>query len=439
MEEVPVPIILSIFSGVELHLFNAEVLTSLVVVLVLIICSAFISGAEVAYFSLSASELDDLEKEKESSAILKLLKKPNKLLATILIANNFINVAIVVLSAYLTSFAVSFPEGSSLEFVFQVVGITVLLVLFGEITPKVYANQNAKQFSANMVKPLIFLQKVFYPLSYLLVSTTNFIDKRLAQKQTEVSVEEITKALDITQHESKEEERRILRSIVEFGNTDVKEVMRSRVDVLAIEHKTKFREVLQLIISSGYSRIPVYKEQFDTVLGILYIKDLIPFLDENDEFDWVKLCRSPYYVPETKMINDLLKEFQLKKNHIAIVVDEYGGTSGIVTLEDVLEEIVGEINDEFDGDENIYSKLDEHNYIFEGKISLIDFLKIVKGENDYFDEVKGESDSLAGLVLEIEGRILKIGETCKIPPYTMVVESADLRRIKRLKVTINEN
>ena len=439
MEEVPVPIILSIFSGVELHLFNAEVLTSLVVVLVLIICSAFISGAEVAYFSLSASEMDDLEKEKESSLIMDLLKKPNQLLATILIANNFINVAIVVLSAYLTSLAISFPEGSSLEFIFQVVVITILLVLFGEITPKVYANQNAKQFSANMAKPLLFLRKIFYPLSYLLVTTTNFIDKRLAQKQTEVSVEEITKALDITEHASKEEERRILRSIVEFGDTDVKEVMKSRVDVLAIEHKTKFREVLQMIISSGYSRIPVYKDQFDAVLGILYIKDLIPFLDEQDEFDWVKLCRPPYYVPETKMINDLLKEFQVKKNHIAIVVDEYGGTSGIVTLEDVLEEIVGEINDEFDGDENIYSKLDDHNYIFEGKISLIDFLKIVKGENDYFDEVKGESDSLAGLVLELEGRILKIGDVCKIPPYTMVVESADLRRIKRLKVTIDEN
>ena len=439
MEEVPVPIILSIFSGVELHLFNAEVLTSLVVVLVLIICSAFISGAEVAYFSLSASEMDDLEKEKESSLIMDLLKKPNQLLATILIANNFINVAIVVLSAYLTSLAISFPEGSSLEFIFQVVVITILLVLFGEITPKVYANQNAKQFSANMAKPLLFLRKIFYPLSYLLVTTTNFIDKRLAQKQTEVSVEEITKALDITEHASKEEERRILRSIVEFGDTDVKEVMKSRVDVLAIEHKTKFREVLQMIISSGYSRIPVYKDQFDAVLGILYIKDLIPFLDEQDEFDWVKLCRPPYYVPETKMINDLLKEFQVKKNHIAIVVDEYGGTSGIVTLEDVLEEIVGEINDEFDGDEDIYSKLDDHNYIFEGKISLIDFLKIVKGENDYFDEVKGESDSLAGLVLELEGRILKIGDVCKIPPYTMVVESADLRRIKRLKVTIDEN
>ncbi len=439
MEEVPVPIILSIFSGVELHLFNAGVLTGFCIVVLLIVCSAFISGAEVSYFSLKASELDDLAKEKESSVILKLLKKPNQLLATILIANNFINVAIIVLSAYLTSLAISFPEDSPLEFISQVFIITLLLVLFGEITPKVYANQNAKQFSLIMAKPLIFLTKVFYPLSYLLVSTTNFIDKRLAQKQTEVSIEEITKALDITEHASKDEERRILRSIVEFGNTDVKEVMKSRIDVLAIEHKTKFREVLQLIISSGFSRIPVYKEQFDTILGILYIKDLIPFLNENDEFDWVELCRVPYYVPETKMINDLLKEFQVKKNHIAIVVDEYGGTSGIVTLEDVLEEIVGEINDEFDADENCYSKLDDHNFIFEGKISLIDFLKIVKGEIDYFDEVKGEADSLAGLVLELEGRMLKIGDICKIPPYTMIVESADLRHIKRLKVSINEN
>ena len=439
MEEVPVPIILSIFSGIELHLFNVEVLISFGIVVLLIMCSAFISGAEVAYFSLNASELDDLAKEKKSSVILKLLKKPNQLLATILIANNFINVAIIIFSAYLTSLAISFPEDSSLEFIFQVVIITLLLVLFGEITPKVYANQNAKQFSLNMAKSLIFLTKVFYPLSYLLVATTNFIDKRLAQKQTEVSIEEITKALDITEHESKEDERKILRSIVEFGNTDVKEVMKSRVDVLAIEHKTKFKEVLQLIISSGFSRIPVYKEQFDAILGILYIKDLIPFLDENDEFDWLKLCRVPYYVPETKMINDLLKEFQVKKNHIAIVVDEYGGTSGIVTLEDLLEEIVGEINDEFDADENIYSKLDDYNFIFEGKISLIDFLKIVKGEIDYFDEIKGEADSLAGLVLEVEGRILKIGDICKIPPYTMLVESADSRQIKRLKISIDEN
>lgn len=438
MEEVPVTILSSIFSGVELHLFNIDVLLSFIGVLILLFCSAFISGSEVAYFSLTSSELEDLKKEKEGSLILDLLKKPNQLLATILIVNNFINVAIVIISSHLTSLAITFPEGSKLEFIFQVVIITSLLVLFGEITPKVYANQNAKQFSSAISKPLSFLQKVFYPLSYILISTTNFIDKRLAQKQTEVSVEEISKALDITEHESKEDERRILRSIVEFGNTDVKEVMKSRVDVLAIEHKTNFKEVLQLIVSSGYSRIPVYKDQFDSVLGILYIKDLIPFLNEDENFEWVKLCRAPYYVPETKMINDLLKEFQVKKNHIAIVVDEYGGTSGIVTLEDVLEEIVGEINDEFDGDDNIYSKLDDRNYIFEGKISLIDFLKVVKGEIDFFNELKGESDSLAGLVLEVEGKILKIGESCRIPPYTMLVESADARRIKRLKVTIDE-
>ena len=439
MEEVPVSILLSIFNEVELHLFDIRVFSCLLIVFILLVCSAFISGAEVAFFSLSPSEIEDIEKDKKHLEVIGLLQKPNLLLATILIANNFINIAIVILSAYVTSIAITFPENSSLEFIFQIVIVTSLLVLFGEITPKIYANNNAKKFSLMMVMPLKLLQHLFSPLSYLLVSTTNFIDKRLAQKQKEVSLEEISKALDLTEKESKEQERRILRSIVEFGNTDVKEVMKSRVDVLAIEQHTVFTEVIKKIVSSGFSRIPVYKEQFDNVLGILYIKDLIPFLNKGDEFEWIKLCRPAYYVPETKMINDLLKEFQLKKNHIAIVVDEYGGTSGIVTLEDVLEEIVGEINDEFDADDNIYSKLDDHNYIFEGKISLIDFLKIVKGEVDYFDDIKGESDSLAGLVLEVEGKILTIGEVCNIQPYTMLVESADNRRIKRLKVTIDEN
>ena len=439
MEEVPVSILLSIFNEVELHLFDIRVFSCLLIVFILLVCSAFISGAEVAFFSLSPSEIEDIEKDKKHLEVIGLLQKPNLLLATILIANNFINIAIVILSAYVTSIAITFPENSSLEFIFQIVIVTSLLVLFGEITPKIYANNNAKKFSLMMVMPLKLLQHLFTPLSYLLVSTTNFIDKRLAQKQKEVSLEEISKALDLTEKESKEQERRILRSIVEFGNTDVKEVMKSRVDVLAIEQHTVFTEVIKKIVSSGFSRIPVFKEQFDNVLGILYIKDLIPFLNKGDEFEWIKLCRPAYYVPETKMINDLLKEFQLKKNHIAIVVDEYGGTSGIVTLEDVLEEIVGEINDEFDADNNIYSKLDDHNYIFEGKISLIDFLKIVKGEVDYFDDIKGESDSLAGLVLEVEGKILTIGEVCNIQPYTMLVESADNRRIKRLKVTIDEN
>ena len=436
MEEVPVSLLLSIFSGIEFNLFSADVLFSFLAIILLIVSSAFISGAEVAYFSLDSSELEELESD--GDGVLKLLKKPNELLATILIANNFINVGIVVISAFLTSIAIVFPEGSNLEFIFQVVVITSLLVLFGEITPKVYANNNPKLFAIRMMKPLVLLQKIFYPLSYILVTTTSFIDKRIEAKQKEISIEEISKALDITEHESKEEERRILRSIVEFGNTDVKEIMKSRVDVLAIDKKEEFSSVLKMIVSSGYSRIPVYEEQFDNVLGILYIKDLIPHLDKGDDFDWQSLCRTAYFVPETKMINDLLKEFQVKKNHLAIVVDEYGGTSGIVTLEDVLEEIVGEINDEFDVDDNIYSKLDANNFIFEGKISLIDFLKIVKGELDFFDELKGESDSLAGLVLEVKGKIPKIGEVCKILPYIMVVESADLRRIKRLKVTVDE-
>jgi gliding motility-associated protein GldE len=382
LEEVPVSLLLSIFSGIEFNLFSVDVLFSFLAIILLIVSSSFISGAEVAYFSLDSSDLEDLESH--GDGVLKLLKKPNELLATILITNNFINVGIVVISAFLTSIAIVFPEGSNLEFIFQVVVITSLLVLFGEITPKVYANNNPKLFAIRMMKPLVLLQKIFYPLSYILVTTTSFIDKRIEAKQKEISIEEISKALDITEHESKEEERRILRSIVGFGNTDVKEIMKSRVDVLAIDKKEEFSSVLKMIVSSGYSRIPVYEEQFDNVLGILYIKDLIPYLDKGDDFDWEILCRTAYFVPETKMINDLLKEFQVKKNHLAIVVDEYGGTSGIVTLEDVLEEIVGEINDEFDVDDNIYSKLDANNFIFEGKISLIDFLKIVKGKLDFF-------------------------------------------------------
>ena len=397
--------------------------------------SAFVSASEVAYFSLTSAELEEMDNDN----VRQLLQNPNELLATILIANNFINVAIVVISTYLTSIAIWFPEGSSLEFVFQVVIITGLLLLFGEIMPKVYANNNAVAFSLRTNKVLISLKKAVYPLSYLLLASTNFINKKLVSKQTPISIEEISKALDIIDHENKEEEKRILRSIVEFGNTDVKEIMKSRVAISAIDKKTSFTQVLKIIISSGYSRIPVFEKRIDKIVGILYIKDLIPHLNEKNDFDWVKLCRAPYFIPETKMLNDLLKEFQAKKNHLAIVVDEYGGTSGLVTLEDVLEEIVGEINDEFDVDDNVYSKLDEHNYIFEGKISLNDFLKITKAEIDFFDKIKGEYDTLAGLVLELEGNIPKIGTVYKISPFTIVVESADLRKIKRLKVTIDEN
>jgi putative hemolysin len=426
---------LSIFSGIELQPFGVNILLSLLAIVFLLMSSAFVSASEVAYFSLTSAELEEMDNDN----VRQLLQNPNELLATILITNNFINVAIVVISTYLTSIAIWFPEGSSLEFVFQVVIITGLLLLFGEIMPKVYANNNAVAFSLRTNKVLISLKKAVYPLSYLLLASTNFINKKLVSKQTPISIEEISKALDIIDHENKEEEERILRSIVEFGNTDVKEIMKSRVAISAIDKKTSFTQVLKIIISSGYSRIPVFEKRIDKIVGILYIKDLIPYLNEKNDFDWVKLCRAPYFIPETKMLNDLLKEFQAKKNHLAIVVDEYGGTSGLVTLEDVLEEIVGEINDEFDVDDNVYSKLDEHNYIFEGKISLNDFLKITKAEIDFFDKIKGEYDTLAGLVLELEGNIPKIGTVYKITPFTIVVESADLRKIKRLKVTIDEN
>jgi putative hemolysin len=426
---------LSIFSGIELQPFGVNIFLSLLAIVFLLMSSAFVSASEVAYFSLTSAELEEMDNDN----VRQLLQNPNELLATILITNNFINVAIVVISTYLTSIAIWFPEGSSLEFVFQVVIITGLLLLFGEIMPKVYANNNAVAFSLRTNKVLISLKKAVYPLSYLLLASTNFINKKLVSKQTPISIEEISKALDIIDHENKEEEKRILRSIVEFGNTDVKEIMKSRVAISAIDKKTSFTQVLKIIISSGYSRIPVFEKRIDKIVGILYIKDLIPYLNEKNDFDWVKLCRAPYFIPETKMLNDLLKEFQAKKNHLAIVVDEYGGTSGLVTLEDVLEEIVGEINDEFDVDDNVYSKLDEYNYIFEGKISLNDFLKITKAEIDFFDKIKGEYDTLAGLVLELEGNIPKIGTVYKIFPFTIVVESADLRKIKRLKVTIDEN
>ena len=439
MTDDPLPIILNIFSQVDINFLQLENLLIFILIIILLTFSAFVSGAEISYFSLNMSDLEELnENNKKSKLIYKLLREPNSLLATILIANNFINVAIVIISTYLTSISFVFPEGSILEFVFQVIVITSFLVLFGEITPKVYANQNAVKFSLWMAKPLIILRKIFYPFSYLLVSSTSIIENRLKRNDSNVNIEEISKALDLTDEQHEGKEGKILRSIVEFGNTDVKEIMKSRVDVIAVDKETKYSELLKIITSSGYSRIPVFDKQFDNILGILYIKDLIPYLSNSDDFKWIELCRVPFFVPENKMINDLLKEFQAKKNHIAIVVDEYGGASGIVTLEDVLEEIVGEINDEFDDDNNIYSKLDDSNFIFEGKILLIDFLKIVDCDVDFLDDLKGESDSLAGLILEHEGKIPKIGDIIKIKHFTFQIEAVDLRRIKRIKVSINE-
>jgi|TARA_B110001454_G_scaffold100417_1_gene94814 putative hemolysin len=442
LEEEFSPLLLSIFFDITLQPISIGIALNFIVILLMLFCSALISGAEVAYFSLTPNDVEDLNQEKSKKALLtlKLLEKPNKLLATILITNNFINIGIIILSTYLTASIFQFPENSIMEFMFQIVVITFVIVLFGEITPKVYANRNALWFSKWMSIPLNLSSKLFSPLSYLLTSSTAFIDKRLKRKKEVVSMDEIAEALElITETDPNEEEQKILKSIVEFGNIDVKEIMKSRVDVVAIEQKLLFEKVIELVVDSGFSRIPVYKENFDDVIGILYVKDLISHLDQKSDFKWQDLIRSAYFVPETKMINDLLKEFQDKKIHLAIVVDEYGGTSGIVTLEDILEEIVGDITDEFDDDGNFFSVLDEHNFIFEGKISLNDFLKTVKGETDYFDDVKGDSDSLAGLILELKGVIPNKGEVIKFAPYIFTIESSDSRKIKRIKVQIKKD
>tara|TARA_B100000768_G_scaffold26600_1_gene24697 strand:+ start:30121 stop:31353 length:1233 start_codon:yes stop_codon:yes gene_type:complete len=404
----------------------------------LIICSALISGSEVAFFSIDPKKWNKKEEKISYKLIGKLLEKPNKLLATILIANNFVNVGIIILSTYITSNVFNFESAPILKFIIQVVVVTFLLLMLGELIPKVFANQNPLKFARIMAHPLMFLNKLFYPLSSVLVHSTSFIEKRFNSKGYNISVDDLSNVLDIAgENDTNIEEKRILRSIVEFGNIQVKEIMKSRVDVTAFSINTSFDEVKKEIIKSGYSRTPVYSESFDKIKGILYIKDLLPHLDTK-EFEWKTILRSPFFVPEGKMIDDLMREFQQKKIHLAIVVDEYGGTSGIVTLEDIIEEIVGDINDEFDDDGVKFSKLDSQNYIFEGKTSINDALKILNLDFDYFDEIKGESDSLAGLILEMKGNIPDVGEVLKFNHLTFKIESVDKRRIKRVKITIDE-
>ena len=420
-----------------LNPLNWELTLATSAMFVLLLCSALISGSEVAFFTLNPNKWKEKDMSKSQKIIKKLLHRPNNLLATILITNNFVNVAIIILSSYITASLFNFNNFPILEFIIQVVVVTFLLLLIGEVIPKVFANQNALVFASVMSTPINILSKVLAPISKVLVATTSVIEKRFQNKGYQISVDELSTALDLAgENDTNEEEKRILRSIVEFGNIDVKEIMKSRVDVVAIEEKTDFKDVKELVVSSGYSRIPVYKENFDTILGVLYIKDMLLHI-KKEKFDWTSLVRTPFFIPESKMIDDLLKEFQEKKIHLAIVVDEYGGTSGIVTLEDIIEEIVGEINDEFDDDGIMYSKLDNSNYIFEGKTSLNDVLKTIDGEIDYFDEVKGDA-TLAGLILELKGNIPEKGEVLVYEPYTFSIESVDQRRVKRVKISIDE-
>jgi len=420
-----------------------EIIISFIILFILLMCSALVSGAEAAFFSLSPVEKDELKNDTSKTGLLvtKLLNIPKQLLATILITNNFVNVAIVIVSSSILSFF--FGKGSgideTLRFVLDVFVITLILLLIGEVIPKIYATKNALKFAKLMAVPLDVLNGL-PPFSWLkigLVNGSNIIHKFAKKKGVKISSDELEQALALTKEDNVSEgEHKILEGIVKFGNTDVRQIMKFRMDVDAFADDLKFPQVVALILEYGYSRIPVFSGTFDNVIGILFIKDLLPYLEENEEFDWKSLLRKPFFVPENKKIDDLLKEFQTKKVHMAIVVDEYGGASGVVTLEDVLEEIVGDITDEFDDDELSFKKIDDTTYLFEGRTALIDFYKILEIEGKEFESMKGESDTLGGFIVENAGRILKNNEYFICNVYKLIVASSDKKRIKMVKVTI---
>lgn len=417
---------------------SISIIFASITVFLLLICSALISGSEVAYFSLGPGELETLSNtgDKRSGILKNLLERPKRLLATILIANNFVNVAIVILSTYLSELVIDSTFSETAQFVIQVVVVTFLLLLLGEVIPKVYANKKPLSLALVMAFPIYYLRSTLTPISSILVNSTNFIDKKIKKKGHNISVDELSQALELTSDEnSKEEEQKILEGIVKFGNTDVKQVMTARVDVVSLEEQMSFSEVIETILDAGFSRIPVHKETFDTILGVLYIKDVLPHLTKTN-FNWMSLVRKPFFVPENKKIDDLLKEFQTKKTHLAVVVDEYGGSSGIISLEDILEEIVGEISDEFDDEDLVYSKLDDYNYVFEGKTPLNDMYRVLGIDGEDFELEKGESETMAGFVLELFGKIPKKNEKLRFNDYQITIEAADKRRVKRIKLTL---
>lgn len=424
--------------------FSSIFTIKVIVLLLLFVCSALISGAEVALFGLSQTDLNGLEENDTSRGklIVRLLDKPKKLLATILIANNTINIGIVLLFSSLGNTIFSQINQTlfgvvSVRFLLEVIVATFLILMFGEILPKIYANRNKVQFSQFMSIPLKLLNTLFTPLSSPMSLVTGFLQEKLGKQKSNLSVDHLSQALELaSEGDTTKEEQKILEGIVTFGNTDTKQVMRPRIDIFALNEEMKFPEVIQEIKKNGYSRIPVFSESMDNVLGVLYVKDLLPYIDRKS-FNWMPLIREPYFVPENKKLDDLLLEFQEKKNHLAVVVDEYGGTSGIVTLEDIIEEIVGDISDEFDDEDLIFSKLDDYNYVFDGKTTLKDFYRVVKIENeDEFEDRKGESETIAGFVLEISGSFPKRGEKVLFKDYQFIVESLDKKRLKRIKVTL---
>ena len=433
MDPDPVSI-LALISSVD-----ASVVSSFVLLIVLLACSALISGAEVAFFSLTRTDIENetFEGSKKIEIISELLERPKKLLATILVANNFINVGIVILFAFLGNIIFGSITTTWIKFALEVVVVTFLILLFGEILPKIYASRNNVKFAMFMAYPLKILDVIFSPISLPMRKITLGIHNKLGKQKSNLSVDQLSQALELTsEDDTTQEEQKILKSIVSFGNTDTKQVMRPRMDIFALNIEQSYSEIIKEITTNGYSRIPVYQDNIDTIKGILYVKDVLPHIDK-EEMDWTTLLRAPFFVPENKKLDDLMAEFQEKKVHLAVVVDEYGGTSGIVSLEDVIEEIVGDISDEFDDEDVIYSKLDDKNYVFEGKTTLKDFYRIIHlEEGDVFEDNKGEAETLAGFVLEISGSFPKLNSKISFKNYVFTVEALDKRRIKRLKITL---
>lgn len=405
----------------------------------LLLLSGFASGSEIAFFSLSPQDLDELEPDKrsEDSRIVMLRDDSERTLATILIANNFVNVTIIMLCNYIFGSLVKF-KSEWLEFLCITVLLTFLLLLFGEIMPKVYSRQTPLKFCRRVVGSVMFLRKLFWPLETILIRSGMLAEKVMQKENRQLSVDDLEQALELTDKNDIKEEQSMLQGIIRFGDETAKEVMTSRQDIVDLDIRSSYADVLKCIVENNYSRIPVYQDNTDNIRGVLYIKDLLPHLGKPASFRWQSLIRPPYFVPETKKIDDLLREFQDNKVHIAIVVDEFGGTCGIVTLEDILEEIVGEINDEFDEDEKTYSKLNYNTYLFEGKTLLSDFCRILQIDDDEFSDVEGDADTLAGLLLEIKGDFLSIHEKIDYLNYTFEVVGLEERRISRVKVIIHE-
>ncbi|GAA4057611.1 gliding motility-associated protein GldE [Flavobacterium chungnamense] len=398
-----------------------------------------VAASEVALFSLTPKNISDLEQKNPSKAIVvnQMLSKPKKLLATILVANNFLHISIVILFSFSLDEVFSTIASPLLKFIVEVILVTFLILLFGEVLPKVYASRNNIKFASFIAYPLSVLDKLLSPISLPMRAFTNYIQEKLGKQKTNFSVDQLSQALELTSTEdTSQEEQKLLEGIVSFGNTDTKQVMSPRIDLFALDIEETFAEIFPKIVEKGYSRIPVYRDNIDHIEGVLFIKDLIPHINKK-EFDWKTLLREPFFVPENKKLDDLLKDFQGMKSHLAIVVDEYGGTSGIVSLEDVIEEIVGDISDEFD-DENInFSQIDDRNYLFEGKINLKDFYRIIDVDENLFEIRKGEAETLAGFILEILGNFPKKGQKIQFENCLFTIEVVDKKRVKQIKVTID--